>query len=139
VILQVSFSIRNAQRKLHYRIFVKRTNRKPLFSISHCLAPGAYNPEKPEHTPNYSFGLKTPIGKPSDTPGKIPLNMEKNSSKIFLELNYKLTSFLAPGAYNPDLPVHSPAYAFGLRTPIGKPSDTPGKLFENALYKVSVS
>jgi len=33
-------------------------------------APGTYNPEKPEHTPNYSFGLKTPLGKPSDTPGK---------------------------------------------------------------------
>jgi len=34
--------------------------------------------------------------------------------------------FLAPGAYNPELPVHTPAYPFGLRTPIGKPSDTPG-------------
>ncbi len=63
-------------------------------------APGAYNPHLPEHLPAYSFGLKTPLEKPSDTP--------------------------APNAYKPDKLTHAPNYSFGLKTPIEKPSDTPG-------------
>lgn len=36
------------------------------------LAPGTYSPEKVklDATPRYSFGLRTPLDKPSDTPGK---------------------------------------------------------------------
>ena len=69
------------------------------YSIS-LSAPGAYNPHLLEHLPAYSFGLKTPLDKPSDTP--------------------------APNAYKPDKPAHAPNYSFGLKTPIEKPSDTPG-------------
>lgn len=37
------------------------------------LAPGDYSPEKTklDNTPQYSFGLKTNLEKPSDTPGTI--------------------------------------------------------------------
>lgn len=36
-------------------------------------APSAYSPEnvKWDTTPKYSFGLRTSLDKPSDTPGKI--------------------------------------------------------------------
>lgn len=37
-------------------------------------APGDYNPEKSaskmDNSPKYTFGLKTQVGKPVDTPGK---------------------------------------------------------------------
>jgi len=33
-------------------------------------APNAYKPDKPTFSPEFSFGVKTPAEKPSDTPGK---------------------------------------------------------------------
>lgn len=39
------------------------------------LAPGDYDPDKAErifdNAPKYSFGLKTNVGKPLDTPGEL--------------------------------------------------------------------
>lgn len=64
-------------------------------------APGTYDPQLPEHLPAFSFGLKTALEKPFDTP--------------------------APNAYNPDKPVHAPEYSFGLKTQLEKPNDTPGR------------
>lgn len=36
-----------------------------------CLAPGTYHPEKTrlDSTPQFTFGLRTSLDKPSDTPG----------------------------------------------------------------------
>lgn len=52
------------------------------------IAPNAYRPEKPLHTPRYSFGVKVNHEKPSDTPGKlIPFAYEKCTfylDKIFM-------------------------------------------------------
>lgn len=41
--------------------------------IDKCLAPGTYRPEKTklDGAPQFTFGLKTPLDKPSDTPGII--------------------------------------------------------------------
>lgn len=40
--------------------------------IDECLAPGTYCPEKIklDNAPQFTFGLKTSLNKPSDTPGK---------------------------------------------------------------------
>lgn len=51
-------------------------------------------------TPQYSFGLKTNISKPNNTP--------------------------APGAYNTEKAFNSPQYSFGLKTNIEKPNGVPG-------------
>ena len=61
-----------------------------------------------EHLPAYSFGLKTQVEKPSDTP--------------------------APNAYKPDKPAHAPEYSFGVKTAVEKPSATPGEFAAALLY-----
>jgi hypothetical protein len=48
--------------------------------INKCLAPGTYRPEKTklDNAPQFTFGLKTVLDKPSDTPG----NLRKRSFKL---------------------------------------------------------
>lgn len=71
-------------------------------------APGAYDPQKSDkvlldNAPKYSFGLKTQMEKPIDTP--------------------------APGTYDPDksdkILDNAPKYSFGLKTQVEKLLDTP--------------
>lgn len=56
--------------KIRFIIFIN------LIFKSNIIAPGDYTPEKSatsllDTSPKYSFGMKTQVAKPSDTPGKI--------------------------------------------------------------------
>lgn len=61
----------------------------------HILAPGDYAPEKSanlllDHSPKYTFGMKTQTVKPVDTPGTIIINLLSISSYyVFLKLRRK--------------------------------------------------
>ena len=46
-------------------------------------APNAYNTDKPEHAPEYSFGLKTQIEKPNDVPGESSQVLETSTRMRF--------------------------------------------------------
>ncbi len=89
------------------------------------IAPNAYRPEKPMHTPRYSFGVKLNHEKTSDTPGKFICIWKK---LYFLQINIYECHLLAPGHYNNEKVQldHTPSYSFGVKINHEKVSSTPG-------------
>lgn len=75
------------------------------------VAPGAYQPEKSslllDRKPAFTFGLKTIVEKPNNTP--------------------------APGAYEPEKSKldNTPSYSFGIRPNLDKPNTNPGKFWKS--------
>ncbi|CAH0560735.1 unnamed protein product [Brassicogethes aeneus] len=103
-------------------------------------APGDYNPDKAEkvihdNSPKYTFGLKTNLEKPLDTPAPNAYSpFQRSSSKRY---SFGIRTSIrkhndtpAPNFYNipkSDKVLHekSPQYSFGLKTQVEKPSETP--------------
>lgn len=61
-----------------------------------------------DSTPKYSFGMKTQVEKPNDTPAPDTYKIERSNTIILYH--------------------RSPKYTFGIRPEINKPNDTPGTI-----------
>jgi len=87
-----------------------------------ALAPGQYSPEKHlmafEDSPKYSFGLKTQLEKPSDTPAPGTYKMERSNTIILYD--------------------SSPSFTFGTRPDIDHSNTNPGKHFFVFFYPSSL-
>lgn len=91
-------------------------------------APGAYCPEKVKlnNAPQYSFGLRTPLEKLNDTPGKIYSWSYRLDNVIIIWIFF----VIAPGTYSPEKVnlSKSPRYSLTGKGHEEKPVDTPGTL-----------
>jgi len=106
--------------------------------ISECLAPGTYQPEKTklDSVPQFTFGLRTPLDKPSDTPG----NTRKKEPRFQVHLSWikeisSRTNFFfskldvpAPGTYSPEKVnlEKGPQYSLTGKGRVEKCNGTPG-------------
>jgi Sperm-tail PG-rich repeat len=114
------------------------------------LAPGAYKPEqaKIDHTPAFSFGVKTKHEKVSETPApgvyktEIVKYSQTPSYSFGMKTVYDKSSSEtpAPGHYQPEKAKldHTPAYSFGVKHNVEQSWSTPGKFVKFFLLLLMV-
>lgn len=134
-----------------YVALTKSLTHVPIRTIS--IAPSAYHTEKVvlknKQPPAYSFGIKSKPVKSNDTPCKCKLPRVGDIFYCYFlcfnGVNYGLHIIvifvsIAPNAYRPEKPMHTPRYSFGIKVNHEKASDTPGKyihIMKNKLHSPS--